>query len=103
MSNKTWEEQLEENRFKTISDFKWCVKRGGEIEIEWNGKTFAIFSKIKKAPSSPIQIMISQVLIDNPEETERWYDTADELLEFQIDGERLGDIITKVDVNDRTI
>ncbi len=47
--------------------------------------------------------MISQVLIDNPEETERWYDTADELLEFQIDGERLRDIITKVDVNDRTI
>lgn len=103
MPERPWEEILEENRFKTISDFKWCVKRGGEFEIEWKGKTFAIFSKMKKSPSSPMQIMISQVLIDNPEETEQWYDTADELLEFQIGGERLREIITKLDVNDRTI
>ncbi len=54
MPERPWEETLEENRFKTISDFKWCVKRGGEFEIEWKGKTFAIFSKMKKSPSSPM-------------------------------------------------
>ena len=25
---------LEDNRFKSISDFKWCMKCGGEVEIE---------------------------------------------------------------------
>lgn len=62
-----------------------------------------IFSKLQRTPSSPIQILISQVLIDNMEETEKWCDTADEVLEYQIDGERLRDIITKVEVIDRTI
>ena len=103
MSTIVGSNSLEDNRFKTISDFKWCVKRGGEIQFDWNGKSFAVFSKIRKSPSSPIQIMISQVLIDNPEETEGWYDTPDEALEYIIDGDRLRDIITKVDVNDRTV
>ena len=31
-------EGIELNRFKTISDFKWCVNCGGEIEFEWKGK-----------------------------------------------------------------
>lgn len=25
----------EENRFETISEFKWCVDCGGEVEFEW--------------------------------------------------------------------
>jgi len=25
----------EQNRFKTISDFKWCMERGGEVEFVW--------------------------------------------------------------------
>ena len=24
---------FEDDRFKTISDFKWCMKRGGEVQI----------------------------------------------------------------------
>lgn len=31
-----------ENRFETISDFKWCVNCGGEIQFEWHGKVFGI-------------------------------------------------------------
>lgn len=33
---------LEENRFETISDFKWCVNCGGEVQFEWHGKVFGI-------------------------------------------------------------
>lgn len=32
----------EENRFKTISEFKWCVNDGGEVEFEWKGKLYSI-------------------------------------------------------------
>ena len=32
----------EENKFETISDFKWCMKRGGEVEFEWNNKDYSI-------------------------------------------------------------
>lgn len=93
----------EDDRFKTISDFKWCVKYGGEIEFVWNNKLFGVSPKLRKTPGSPLQILISQVGIDHPETTEQWYDTADELLEYRIDGVRLRDIITEVEVTDRTI
>ena len=33
---------LEENRFKTISEFKWCVNDGGEVEFEWKGNQYGI-------------------------------------------------------------
>lgn len=94
---------IEENRFETISDFKWCVNRGGEVQFEWHGKVFGIWPKLRKTPDFPFQILISQVLTDNMEATEKWCDNADEVLEYAIDGDRLRDIITKVDVTDRTI
>ena len=50
-----------------------------------------------------MQIFISQVYIEKMEQTEKWCDTADEVLEYVIDGDRLRDIITEVEVTDRTI
>ena len=35
-------ENSEENRFETISDFKWCVDYGGEVEFEWKGTLYTI-------------------------------------------------------------
>lgn len=89
--------------FTSISDFKWCIYCGGEITFVWKNKTFGISSQLKKTPSSPMQMLITQVKIENMEQTEKWCDTADELLEYSIDGDRLRDIITKVHVLDRTI
>lgn len=34
---------FEDDRFKTISDFKWCMKRGGEVQFEWNGVMYCCF------------------------------------------------------------
>lgn len=93
----------EENRFKSISDFKWCVNCGGEVQFEWKGKVFGIWPKLQQTPDGPLKMLISQVLVDDMEETELWCDTADELLEYVIDGDRLRDIITQVEVMDRTI
>ena len=94
---------LEENRFKTISDFKDCMRRGGEVEFIWDGKTFGVFSKLQKAPSSPQQMLISQVYVENMEQTEKWCDSADEVLEYRVGNDRLRDVITQVTVTDRTI
>lgn len=32
----------EEDQFKTISEFKWCVDCGGEVEFQWKGKSYSI-------------------------------------------------------------
>lgn len=96
-------EHLEQNRFKTISDFKDCMIRGGEVELVWKDKIFGVFPLVKKTPTSPAQILITRIYVDNPGPTEMWCDTADEILEYVIDGVRLRDIITKIDVTSRTI
>lgn len=93
----------EDNRFKTISDFKWCVNCGGEVAFEWKGKEFGIWPKLKRTPDSPIQMCISQVRIENMEQTEMWCDNADDVLEYIIDGDRLRDIISQIEVTDRTV
>lgn len=93
----------EDNRFKTISDFKWCVNSGGEVEFEWKGAVFGIWPKLRKAPNAPLQMVISQLYAENPASTEKWCDTADELLDYVVCGDRLRDVITQVTVIDRTI
>lgn len=94
---------FEDNRFKTISDFKWCVNHGGEVEFEWKGLSYGIWPKVRKTPDAPLQMLISQIYIDNQASTEKWCDTADELLEYMVGDDRLRDVITQVTVWDRTI
>ena len=103
MSKTIGRNRLEENRFKTISDFKQCVNRGGEIEFEYHERVFGIFPLLKQNPESEYQILICEKFVDNQAETEKWYDTADDVLEYMIDGVRLRDVITEVIVWDRTI
>lgn len=91
------------DHFESVQDFKWCLKQGGEISFAWNGKTYGISSCLKKTPSSPEQTLIAQIFPENIEQAEKWCDTAEEVLEYPIDGDRLREIITKVDVIDRTI
>lgn len=71
--------------------------------IEWNGKLFGIGPKLRKTPDAPLQMMISQIYVDDADRSEKWCDNADEVLKYVIDGDRLRDIITKVDVTSRTI
>ncbi|MGI5985709.1 MAG: DUF4417 domain-containing protein [Clostridiales bacterium] len=83
----------EENRFKTISDFKDCMVRGGEVEFVWKGIEYGI-------SHSGYKIIMG---LYNQPDTTKFYETADEALEYIVSGDRLRDVITQVTVIDRTI
>ena len=83
----------EQNRFVSISDFKWCIHDGGEVQFIYHAKIYGIIHHHGK-------IIISQLY---NEETEKAYDTVDELLKYNVDGDPLYNVITKVTVIDRTI
>lgn len=42
----------EDNRFETISDFKWYLKCGGEIQFRWKGIDYGVvrYGINKKSP-----------------------------------------------------
>lgn len=84
---------LEENRFKTISEFKWCINDGGEVEFEYRGKHFSIIHPEEG-------ILIGEIY---KPETRKICANSDEILEYSIDGVRLRDVITQVKVLARTI
>ena len=44
----------EQNRPKTISNFKWCLKNDDEIEIDWKSKIYCAFGKFQKTPNSGV-------------------------------------------------
>jgi len=67
LNNIVHANSLDENRFKTISDFKWCVNDGGEVEFIWNSITYTITHLEGK-------INISEA---NRPETEKWCNSAD--------------------------
>ena len=95
---------LEDNRFKSISDFKWCMRQGGEVQFIWNGTTYCCFGKIV-APGgvSPRMVIAQAGSVEVNIKTEKWCDTADELLEYMVGEDRLRDVITQVTVVERTI
>lgn len=93
MNNVIKSNSKDDDKFSTISEFKWCVNDGGEIGFAWRGKTYDV-SRITN------KIGISESL---KQETEKLYDTADELLEYLVGGDRLRDVITQVEVLYRTI
>lgn len=80
--------------FETISEFKWCLYCGGEIAFDWNGKSYGVTHRASG------EIGISE---DYKQETEKLCKDADEVLKYLIDGVRLREIITQVEVTDRTI
>ena len=81
----------EELRFKTISEFKRSIKDGGEIVIEWDGRSYGIFFNG------------TQFYITSQDGSTVYFQTADELLEQHISDDRLRDIITQVTVLDRAL
>ena len=103
MSKAEKQNVSENTRFESISYFKNCIRWGGEIEFVWKGKHYGVFSRLQKTPTSPIQILISQLLIEDYQKTDKWCDTADEALEYMVGDDRLRDVITEVEVLDRTI
>ena len=102
--------------FKTISEFKWAMSCGTEIQFSWKGKAYCIFARLTKDDNSPEQMNICEacyekngkyynILSDTEYDinSDFWADTIDEILDYKIDGEKIRDIITLVEVSDRMI
>lgn len=85
----------EDNRFKSISEFKWCLMCGGEIEFRWNGKSYGV---IRYGIDGKITVYEA-----NNKESERVFDSSDDALEYMIGDECMRDIITQVEVIFRSI
>ena len=92
ITNLTYDEEA--MRFKTIPEFKYCLSHGAEIVIEWNGVEYGIF----------MDYVTKRFYIgyDSPD-TNVFYDTPDELLEYRVGNDRLRNVITKAIVIDRTL
>lgn len=83
----------EQNRFESISDFKWSMRCGGEIEFIWNNVRYGIAHTNDK-------IIVYRW---KDADTLRYFDTADDALEYMVGNDRLRDVITRVTVVSRTI
>lgn len=95
---------FEDDRFKTISDFKWCMKRGGEVQFEWNGVMYCCFGCVSPVAGTAPKMVICQAgSVEVNTRTEKWCDAADEILEYIVGDDRLRDVITQVKVWERTI
>ena len=94
----------EDDHFESISDFKFCMKRGGEVQFDWKGVSYCCFGCVCPAPGETPRMLISQAgSVEVNTQTEKWCDTPDELLEYMVGGDRLWDVITQVIVTERTI
>jgi len=82
----------EDNRFKTISEFKECIIRGGEPVFKWNGTVYGVCF---------VDSGYCIARIDGSDE--RICNTPDDILEYSLDGDRLRDVITRVSVISRNI
>ena len=79
--------------FETISDFKWCMHCHGEVLFEWKNKRYSITHYDGK-------ISICEA---NRQETEKFYKSEEQVLEYGLANDKLKDVITKVDVIYRTV
>ena len=86
----------EEMRFKTISEFRQFIKSGQLCNIAWQGKAYHICTLWIKEER---KILFAEI----ETEKECFFDDVDELLNFQFDEFRLRDIITKVEVWERSV
>lgn len=90
-------------RFKTISEFKDCVKRGAEIVFEWNGIEYGVFTvPISKRKDNKIHYISQCGNAEVHRATVLYAETPDEILEYMVGNDRLRDVITQVFVNERT-
>ena len=82
----------EENYFKTISDFKECIIRGGEPVFVWKGLQYGVCFYGDKYC----------IALTNGEQ-ERICDTPGDVLDYLVGEDRLRDVITQVTVLHRNI
>lgn len=81
--------------FASASEFKDVLSRGVEIEFDWKGHSYGV---IRYGTDNKITVYEAY-----KSETEKVYETPDDALEFMLGGDKLRDVITKVEVTERTL
>ena len=85
-------------QFKTPSEFKNSMVRGGDVEFEWKGIDYTISSVW---PNDKMKFSVGPCT--RVEKDCTVYDTVDELLEYKVGGDRLRNVVTQITVLDRTL
>lgn len=80
------------DNFKTISEFKECIIRGGEPVFDWNGGRYGV-----------CLTDTGYCIAHTDGSCEKMCSTPDEVLEYNIGDDRLRDIITRVCIISRSI
>lgn len=88
-------------QFTGISDFKQSMNWGAEVMFEWKGIEYSAFGKISDSNGST-KMLIGQSG-ENFTATQKWCSNADEVLEYMVGEDQLRDVITKVEVIERTL
>lgn len=88
---------IEFDKFESISDFKQSITWGKEIEFEWNGVIHVAFRFEGKGDK---EYLLGEA---NTDSKDVYFSSADSMLDFEIDGQKLRDIITEVDVIHRNL
>ena len=81
--------------FESASEFKKVLSWGAEIQFDWKGHSNGV---IRYGTNNKI----TAYEIYKPE-TEKVYETPDDALEFMLGEDKLRDVITKVEVTERTL
>ncbi len=82
-----------DSHFESISDFKDCMLRGGEVIFQWKDRVYSITHTDK-------EISIAE---SYKQETRKLYATADEALSYMLDGTPLKEVIKQVVIICRTL
>lgn len=87
----------EPDRFESINDFKQSLMWGKEIEFEWKGKSYVAF---RFEGDGDREYLIGEAY---KAETDVYFSSIEDVLNFKIDGQKLREFVTEVDVLDRFI
>lgn len=83
-----------ELQFESISDFKWCMRCGGEVEFTWNDKSYGI------GHEQDGKMVFYEA---NNAASEIFCNSSDEILNIMLGKFRLREIITEINVIARSI
>lgn len=100
----TFQNDFKEDRFLSVEEFKDCISRGGEVVFQWGQTEYGIgliASPPHLAANGSPALQYCVAYADGSHE--KLYDTPDDVLEYMVGKERIGDIITKAQITYRTI
>ncbi len=95
----------EEDRFKTVAEYKDCIARGGEVVFLWEQVEYGVgLADPPDTCKNPGEKAPPQYCVTYADGShEKWYKTPEDTLDYRVGEDRLGDIITKAIVTYRTL